>query len=142
MINTKALLAFAWLALLAICSAQEPNCDGLICDECPVYRDTNGTKILVESTTDCIVKNGVAELTCRCAEPPKGALPLNARDVDIEVANDGEAVENGDDDVNDLPPDGGSGGSRPTQSNGASSGAKASILFLAAAAMLAATTFA
>ncbi|KAG7669638.1 hypothetical protein Ndes2526B_g05982 [Nannochloris sp. 'desiccata'] len=131
----KLAFSLAWLALIATCSAQEPNCEGLSCDNCPVYRDANDF-IYVELTTECVLKNGKAELTCRCADPPEGALPA-ARDA--PSTDDGEAEENGSDDIDDLPPDGGSGSRIPTQSYGTSNAAKASpFLFPATVAAIAA----
>jgi hypothetical protein len=56
------------------------------------------------------------------------------------VTDSSEAVEN---EVNDLPPDGGSGARIPTQSYGVSSAAKASpLLFFASVAALAAIAYA
>ena len=113
-----AVIALACLALLTTTSAQQ-SCDGLMCDNCPTYRDQSGNTIQVEQTKNCVVTNGKAELQCACADPPTGALPA-ARDATATAGtNNSQAGAGGGADFNDLPPDGGTGSVIPTQSFGA-----------------------
>jgi hypothetical protein len=132
------LLVFACLALLATINAQE-SCDNLKCDPCPTYRDANGF-VQVKQTSSCVVTDVRPVLTCNCEDPPAGAL-LAGRDAPADSGgNTNDAGNGGADDINTLPPDGGSGSVIPTQSYGtpAANASKTSpILFLATAAAFA-----
>jgi hypothetical protein len=138
------LLVLACLALFVTCSAQQPNCDNLTCDDCPVYRNSTDF-VYVDSTSECVINNGKAELNCKCSDPEdEGALPA-ARDAtttdnnNSNNNNNNNADDGSGNDINTLPPDGGSGTGIPTQSYGTSGAAMAySVTFLATVAAFAA----
>lgn len=124
-------------------------CENLSCDPCPLYRAPNGTTASQAPTSECIKEYGQDLLNCYCDPPAQDWVPAGRESVSpspLPGNTEGPATpapvatpspnpspqlsgDNGEgDDLDILPPDGGTGAVIPTQSFGTPAASAATLL--------------